>query len=342
MEFKWILGVDMSKEWFNFCLMNRKLEIILEGQVANTTQAIAQFINQLSEHPKVDNLQAIVMIVEHTGIYVKHLVRAWVSKGLCLSLVPATKVSDQLGGALGWEEKTDPLDARRLAEYGHRFGDKLKRYQRPNQTLEKLQQFQRQRERLLSALNMLQVPLKESQAFDTLEISQALAASQQASVEALKADLEALQNNIDELIRKDEYLANLFDLILSVEGVGPVTAREILITTGAFTTFTPYQAKPFTRYTGIVPLKKQSGKAAIKRARIGKRANKKLKSLLTMGALSLINTDDELGIYYHRKKQEGKHHMSIINAMRNKLILRVFAVVRNQVKYQKNLNLCLD
>ncbi|MCG8330357.1 MAG: IS110 family transposase, partial [Chitinophagales bacterium] len=36
--------------------------------------------------------------------------------------------------------------------------------------------------------------------------------------------------------------------------------------------------------------------------------------------------------------QEGKEHMSVVNAIRNKIILRIFAVVRNGVMYEKNLN----
>jgi len=59
-----------------------------------------------------------------------------------------------------------------------------------------------------------------------------------------------------------------------------------------------------------------------------------------MAATSLIGTKDELAQYYERKISEGKPHFLVINAMRNKLILRIFAVVRNQLMYQKNLNIC--
>ena len=61
-----------------------------------------------------------------------------------------------------------------------------------------------------------------------------------------------------------------------------------------------------------------------------------------MGATSLIGTPSDLGRFYTRKILEGKQHFSVINAMRNKLILRIFAVVRNQIMYDKNLNICLD
>lgn len=342
MEFQWTLGIDMSKDWFNFCVMDQQLKVVWEDQVNNEAPAIERWIDQLHAKEGMADLGAGMVIVEHTGIYVKPLVRCCLQAGLPLSLVPAVKVSDQLAGHLGWEEKTDLLDARRLAEYGHRFGDKLKQWQASSDLIEQLRHLQRQRQRLNNALNMLQVPMQEILHFEQASLSQDLVANQQASVAALQADLKTVEQQIAQLIEQDQHLAELFDLITSVKGIGAVTAREIIIATAAFTSFSPRQAKAFARYVGVIPLKRQSGKAGLKRSRTGKQVNKKIKSLLTMGARSLINTNDELAHFYHRKREQGKSHMCVINAMRNKLILRAFAVVRNRVKYQENLNICLD
>ena len=50
-----------------------------------------------------------------------------------------------------------------------------------------------------------------------------------------------------------------------------------------------------------------------------------------MDALALTKSKGEIGQYYRKKKEEGKPNLSVINAMRNKMILRIFAVVRNRV-----------
>ncbi|MEK6479751.1 hypothetical protein WJR50_19565 [Catalinimonas sp. 4WD22] len=55
-----------------------------------------------------------------------------------------------------------------------------------------------------------------------------------------------------------------------------------------------------------------------------------------MSALSAINHCEELRDYYQRKVAQGKNKMSVINAVRNKLGLRIFATVRNNRKYDKN------
>ena len=64
-----------------------------------------------------------------------------------------------------------------------------------------------------------------------------------------------------------------------------------------------------------------------------KHANKKIKSLLNMCAKSAIQHDVQLKEYYHRKTQEGKEKMSVINAVRNKIIARVFAVVERKTPF---------
>jgi transposase len=341
MEFKWIVGVDMSKNWFNYCLMNAStLKIEQQGQVDNTPEAIADFLDILQQDFGVC-LAQVALVMEHTGIYTMHLAHAWFSAQGRLSVVPASKVSNLLGGQHGWSEKTDALDAQRLAEYGARYTDKLEWWQPQDKTLQLLQALQRQRQRALKDLNILAIPVQEAKDFLPAEHVQQLVDNQRPVIEALKQLLKKVEQQMSELIQNDEQLKKLFKLITSVPGVGAITAQEILIATAAFTSFSPNQAKAFAKYAGVVPIECSSGKHR-RRPRVPKRANKKIKELLTMCAVSLLKTKGELAQYYHRKIAQGKHHRQVINAMRNKLILRIFAVVRNQTMYQKNLNLCLD
>ncbi|TQD40399.1 IS110 family transposase, partial [Haloflavibacter putidus] len=39
--------------------------------------------------------------------------------------------------------------------------------------------------------------------------------------------------------------------------------------------------------------------------------------------------------YYNRKVKDGKHHMSVINAVANKLVLRIFAVAKREEPFVK-------
>ena len=60
-----------------------------------------------------------------------------------------------------------------------------------------------------------------------------------------------------------------------------------------------------------------------------------------MAALSVIRMQSELRDYYERKVAEGKNKMSVINAIRAKLIARMFAVISKNKVYQKNLKLAI-
>ena len=62
----------------------------------------------------------------------------------------------------------------------------------------------------------------------------------------------------------------------------------------------------------------------------------KIKKLPHLCAMSAIQNDQEMKSYFKRKVTEGKNIMSVINAVRNKLIHRVFAVIRNERNYEDN------
>jgi hypothetical protein len=52
-----------------------------------------------------------------------------------------------------------------------------------------------------------------------------------------------------------------------------------------------------------------------------------------MAAMSAVNMQGDIADYYQRKVQTGKNKMAVLNAVRNKLIKRVFAVINRGTKY---------
>ena len=267
MHFTYILGVDISKDWFDVCLMNRQFEIVFEQRVVNRSDQIMEFISNLLEQFDITEMNSIFMCVEHTGLYIQNLVRCWMTKGGELAVIPANKISRSLAGSQGWVEKTDTLDARRIGEYGIRFSDKLQSYRLKSHNLELLQRLQRQRARLLNAMNILRVPVSESENFDTASIVENIKQNQVGSIAAIETDLENIDRQMQKTIDEDPYLNRVYKLITSVPGVGPVTTFEIIIATEGFTKFSPDQAKKFARYAGVIPMKHESGTSVRKRPR---------------------------------------------------------------------------
>jgi hypothetical protein len=84
----------------------------------------------------------------------------------------------------------------------------------------------------------------------------------------------------------------------------------------------------------MAPFASQSGTSLKKAPHVSRLANRKIKALLTQAAIFAIRYDVSTGHYRQRKKDEGKDEWLIINNVRNKLIHRIFAPVRNKQLYQ--------
>ncbi len=114
-------------------------------------------------------------------------------------------------------------------------------------------------------------------------------------------------------------------LIRSVFGIGLINAVLFIIYSNNFQSFP--NARKYACYSGIAPFENRSGTSIRGKTRVSHLANKRLKSNLSNGARSAVQNDPELRLYYDRKAKEGKEHGVIMNAVKFKLITRVFAVV---------------
>ena len=126
-------------------------------------------------------------------------------------------------------------------------------------------------------------------------------------------------------------MARLYDLISSVKGVGLILAANFLVITNCFTCFE--NSRQFACYSGIAPFEKQSGTSLKAQSRVSHFANKKMKALLNLAALSAVKYDPELRKYYDKRIKSGKSKMSTLNIIRNKIVHRVFAVVKRGTPY---------
>ena len=95
-------------------------------------------------------------------------------------------------------------------------------------------------------------------------------------------------------------------------------------------------AKQPACYCSGVPFTKTSRTSVRYQTGVSPYANRKLKTLQHSCAMAAIRFNEDLKRYYERKVGEGKNKMSVINAVRNKLIHRIFAVVGDERLQVKN------
>ncbi|RZK51982.1 MAG: IS110 family transposase [Pedobacter sp.] len=328
MEFNYFIGTDISKNELDFAIMQEG-RILFHREVSNTVKQVGVFIKELLKLPGFD-LSRAVFCMEHTGIYNNHLLFALHKQGANICLESATQIKNSLGNIRG---KNDKVDAIRIADYAYRNCDRLHLWVPKRDVIVRLAQLTATRSRLVQVKKMLTVPLAESNFFIDKRMAIDNAKLCKSSIESIQKDLIKTEKAIDELIDRDPELKRLFKLATSVTGIGKVVATEILITTNEFKDIR--EAKKFACYSGVAPFTKESGLFK-GRARVSPMANKKVKKLLHLAALAAIQHNNDLKIYFQRKvKEEKKNKMLVINAVRNKLILRIFACVNNNREYEK-------
>jgi transposase len=330
MKYKYYVGIDVSKLTLDFSVVSDG-KVVFFIQTENTNEGFEKFLIEFTKEYSFENLKEILFCMEHTGIYCNTMIQLQEVYDLNLWIETALQIKRSMGIARG---KNDKIDSYRIATYAYRFKDKANIWENRRPEVHKLKYLLTFRTRIINVIKSLKMPLKEIESFENFDLFNELEDLHNGSIEALKKDLEVIDFQINKLIKEDVSLNQLNTLISSVDNIGRIVSAEIIVATNEFKTIN--QGKKFSCYSGVVPFRHESGSSIRGRQRVSHMANKNMKSLLHMSAMSAISRPGEMRDYYQRKVAEGKNKMSVINAIRNKLVLRVFACVRDGKLYEKN------
>jgi transposase len=329
MDFCYFIGIDIAKDTLDWAVYSQQ-GLQFSTHSANTLTGIKTVLTELKVLPNWDSPKA-VFCMEHTGIYTAHLLETLYASKLAVWLESSLQIKQAGGMQRG---KTDKVDAQRIAQYAHRFRDQVRLWQPPREVIQKLAFLSATRQRLNQAYNLLAVPVAEQETFISKPLQKMLKGTVKKSLIVLKEEQKAVEVAIKELIEADARLKELFDLMVSVPGIGPVIATELLVATNEMQTIN--EPKKLACHAGVAPFEYRSGTSIRGKTKVSHQARKRLKALIHMGTMSAIQVKGDLQDYYVRKLREGKHTMLVLNAVRNKLIHRVCAVVRRGEKYDKN------
>jgi transposase len=200
-------------------------------------------------------------------------------------------------------------------------------------TIEKIKNLASLRDRLVETQKRLIAPINEFEDVGNIKMAKLLRKTIKKSITAIESDLKSTEAKIIEIVNGDENLKKLFRIITSVIGIGFVTAINLIIHTNGFTIMN--DSRKLACYCGVAPFEYSSGTSIRGRTKVHFMANKKLKCNLHMASLSAVKLDVDLKHYYERKVSEGKSKMSVLNAVKNKLLARVVSCVNNEREYVK-------
>lgn len=327
---KSFIGIDVSKPYFDASLLsevNHKKEALKTERFSNSADGIKLFGKWLKDHP-VSFDENTLTVIENTGIYHRLLWAFFSKRNLKLHIGNAAHIKWSFGIARG---KNDKIDSVRLCNYAHKHSDELKAAPALNPVLLKLKDLMTSRTKLLTQLTAIKVYIKELSSVSDKDVQKLLVQAHKSAIEGLTVSIKNIEAELRKIVAENQEVKNNYDLLRTVPGIGHLTSIYIICCTDNFVS--KITGKQLACYAGVVPFEHSSGISIKGRSRVHSMANKTLKKMLHLSAMTAIQKYEEFKVYYTRKKAEGKHGMSVMNAIRNKIILRAVAVVNNQKPY---------
>jgi len=318
---QYVIGADISKKKIDLYSHVHKAHTCISNDKPGYKQLV-QWMKQLGITP-----DEVLVVMEHTGLYSFSLEAFLHEQQIAFCKVSALAIKRSMGLVRG---KTDCLDARRIAQYGHEKQELLLPETPVDESLHRLQMLYAARDRVVKQRASLLNVIEEYRNMGMAK-SDLLLCSQNRLVKALEKELSVIEAEIALLIEDNNELNRNYQLLQSIKGVGPVLALATLIKTRNFTRF--INARKFACYCGTAPFEHSSGSSIRGRTKVSHLADKQMKTLLELAARCAVQYDNELKMYYQRRVASGKAKRSTLNVVRNKLLYRMFAVIKRQTPF---------
>lgn len=323
-QYQYFFGVDISKKTVDVSLLHG--QSITHQQFANDSTGM----KELSQWLKGLGIskEETLFGMETTGLYCFTLTQFLTENAIDTWVEHATRIKRATALQRG---KNDKVDSKRIAAYCSKNLDRLQLWKPTDVTIDKIKHLAGLRERLVETQKRLLTPIQEFEETGNAEMAKLLGKAIKKSTEAIEKDLKSVEAKIKEIVEADAYLKQLYKVVTSVVGIGFVTAINLIVHTNGFSMMK--DSRKLACYCGVAPFEYSSGTSVRGKTRVHAMANKKLKCNLHMASLSAVQVDVDLKTYYERKVREGKNKMSVLNAVKNKLLARVVACVNNNKEY---------
>lgn len=322
----WI-GIDVSKKSLDLTLLGLSGQVLLQRKITNDREALTKLVGQWFSKYQFQAAEALVCI-EPTGHYSWRVLFTLMELGLPTWQAHPMDIKKSIGSTRG---KSDKVDAYRIAQYAFRFNDRARLITKDYLHTLKLKQLITRRESLVKRKKVHQNNLKEINTYLEASFRQECDRIDQEQIALLNTQIKQVELLIKKMIAADQKWNAQNELLLTIDGVGPVVAAHLISITDGFTRFKT--ARELACHAGFAPFPYTSGSSIRGRSRVSKQSHKGLKTVVHMGAKSVIQRKCDLQEYYLRKVAEGKKKMKVLNAVANKMIHRVCAVIERGTPY---------
>lgn len=318
MKYEVFIGIDVSKLTVDVAM--HKLGV--HQKFPNNQKGFLEMEKWLRSHAKEEPSNWLVCM-EHTGYYGLPVKCFLNSKKIDVCLEHPYQIKHSMGLQ---RSKTDKTDAKVIARYAWLHREELNPTISASKIVLKLQTLLTYRDRLVNTKKGFTTAVKSIEDFTDKSVHGFVAKETNLFIKQLSQKIKKVESEINELLKSDETVYKNYQMATSVKGIGMFIASYMIVYTHNFTSIT--DSRKFACYSGIAPFEKSSGSSLYVKPKVSTLANKKMKALINLGAWMALQRDSELKEYFNRKLEQGKHPLCAINAVRNKLIGRIFATVK--------------
>ena len=304
------LGIDIGKREF--------VSHLMKDDKAKTYQNNRNGFKKLVQEYS-DALPHGLIVLETTGGYENRLLNYLLDNDIAVHRADTRKVKNFIR-SFGQHAKTDSLDAKALAQYGYERHSMRLRVEKTNEKEEELRLLVERKADLTQMLvqekNRYQAPLNAS-----------LRSGIKTVIACFEKQIKNIVSKINKIIDESDSLTRKKNLLLTVPGIGEVTAASLL---GLIPELGSLNRKQIASLCGVAPFANQSGSKSFYRKTYGGRRN--IRPILYMAAMGARRKKGSaLALFFEKLIEKGKKPLVALVAVMRKIIVIANAKIKEEM-----------
>jgi len=327
---KQVAGIDVAQNELVVSLgrVDESLckEVYAYKTFANKPSGFSALLVWIKKH--TDNQVNFLYVMEATGVYHEKVAYHLTDQGFEVSIVLPNKISSYMK-TLDIKTITDKTASEAICRFG--LERSLKAWQKPKKIFRDLKQLTRERDQIVADRTMSKNQLHAEQA-EAFSNDRSLYRTNQR-IKLLNEQEREIKREIAELVKMDEELHRKINLIMSIPGVGGLTAVIAIAETNGFELIR--NKKQIVSFGGLDVIVKNSGTSVKGKPRISKRGNRHLRKAMHMPALTAIRHDERFKAIFVRLVSKHGIKMKAAVAVQRKILEMIYTIWTTEKKYDK-------
>jgi transposase len=325
---QWVVGMDVSKDRLTVALAPNSLKAM--GQklpwrhLPNTLTGFQTLVGWLK--PRGVDVHRCCVVMEDTGTYWESVAHFCVLLGMTVKVTTPRKVH-RFAETLPLRGKTDSLDAQVLAYFG--IAIPYPAWKPADPCFRQLQELMRTRQSLVEYRSGLKNQLGSLRKRHTP--NRMLIQQLETLIQQLQESDQTFKKEVSALVRQHPPLKAMVEILLTIPGVGPITAWGVLGELHGIRSH--HQRKSVSCYAGVIPLHHESGSSVRKKPHISRKCNHYLRHFLFEAANVAVRFNPKIAPFYQRLRNKGLSATSAKIASARKLLSIMLACGKSMIPF---------